>query len=149
MEQTAQVVSVAARNAARDLKILTTRLRRQLREVASTDDLTSSQVSMLTRLALLGESSTSELAGAERVRPQSMATIVKALEDLGLIQRKDDPNDGRRQILTLTPTGLERALGAQATWDEWLANAIQVRYTKAERTTIVDALALLDRLIES
>jgi DNA-binding MarR family transcriptional regulator len=78
-----------------------------------------------------------------------MATIVKALEDLGLIQRKDDPNDGRRQILTLTPTGLERALGAQATWDEWLANAIQVRYTKAERTTIVDALALLDRLIES
>jgi DNA-binding MarR family transcriptional regulator len=148
MEQTAQTVSVAARNAARDLKILITRLRRQLREVASTDELTASQVSMLTRLAILGESSTSELAGAERVRPQSMAAIVKSLEEYGLIQRTDDPDDGRRQILTLTPLGLERALGAQATWDEWLANALQVRYTKAERTTIVEALALFDRLVE-
>jgi len=149
MEQTAQVVSVAARNAARDLKILITRLRRQLREVASTDELTASQVSMLTRLAILGESSTSELAGAERIRPQSMAAIVKALEVHGLIQRKDDPLDGRRQILTLTPVGLERALGAQAKWDEWLADALQIRFTKAERSTIVDALALLNRLVES
>jgi hypothetical protein len=128
MEQTAQVVSVAARNAARDLKILITRLRRQLREVASDNELTASQVSMLTRLAILGESSTSELAG--------------------LIQRSEDPFDGRRQILTLTPLGLKRALGAQATWDEWLAEQLQVRYTRAERTTIVDALALLDRLVE-
>jgi len=142
-------VSVAARNAGRDLKILITRLRRQLREVASTDELTAAQVSMLTRLAILGESTTSELAGAERIRPQSMATIVKALEDYGLIQRGDDPYDGRRQLLTLTPLGLERALGAQATWDEWLADALQVRYTKAERKTIVDALALLNRLVES
>jgi len=148
MEQTAQVVSVAARNAARDLKILITRLRRQLREVASDNELTASQVSMLTRLAILGESSTSELAGAERVRPQSMATIVRALEEHGLIQRSEDPFDGRRQILTLTPLGLKRALGAQATWDEWLAEQLQVRYTRAERTTIVDALALLDRLVE-
>jgi DNA-binding MarR family transcriptional regulator len=103
---------------------------------------------MLTRLAILGESSTSELAGAEKVRPQSMATIVKALEEYGLVQRNDDPYDGRRQILTLTPLGLKRALGAQATWDEWLAEQLQIRFTKAERTTIVDALALLDRLVE-
>jgi DNA-binding MarR family transcriptional regulator len=149
MERTAQVVSVAARNAARDLKILTTRLRRQLREVASDEELTASQVSMLTRLAILGESSTSELAGAEKIRPQSMATIVKAVEEHGLIQRSDDPLDGRRQLLTLTPLGLKRALGAQATWDEWLAEALQYRYTKAERATIVEALVLLDRLLEA
>jgi DNA-binding MarR family transcriptional regulator len=117
--------------------------------VASDEELTASQVSMLTRLAILGESSTSELAGAEKIRPQSMATIVKAVEEHGLIQRSDDPLDGRRQLLTLTPLRLKRALGAQATWDEWLAEALQYRYTKAERATIVEALVLLDRLLEA
>jgi DNA-binding MarR family transcriptional regulator len=148
MEQSANV-SVAASNAGRDLKILITRLRRKLRDVASTDELTAAQVSMLTRLAILGQSSTSELAGAERIRPQSMATIVKALEGYGFVQRSDDPDDGRRQILTLTKTGLERALGARPTWNEWLADALQVQYSKAERATIIDALALLNRLVET
>src|SRR6202050_2587627 len=95
-------VSVAARNAARDLKVLTSRLRRQLKEVAATEELTASQVSVLSQVGLLGESSTSELAGAERIRPQSIATILKALEGYGLIQRRADPQDGRRQVITLT-----------------------------------------------
>jgi DNA-binding MarR family transcriptional regulator len=147
MEHTVEDVSVAARSAARDLKVLIPRLRRQLKEVAATWELTASQASVLARLALIGESSTSELAGAERIRPQSMAAILKALEGYRLIQRRADPVDGRRQIITLTAVGRDRAQGARAMRDEWLAAAFQERYTKAERATITDALALLDRLV--
>jgi hypothetical protein len=33
--------------------------------------------------------------------------------------------------------------------DEWLAGALEERYTDAERATIIEALALLDRLVTS
>jgi DNA-binding MarR family transcriptional regulator len=147
MEQVTEDVSVAARKAARDLKALVSRLRRQLMEAAATGDLTASQAAVLSRLVLLGRSSTSELAGAERIRPQSMATIVKALESQGLVQRRADPEDGRRQIITLTLLGRDRALGARAMRDEWLAEALQNRFTRSERAIITEALELLDRLV--
>jgi DNA-binding MarR family transcriptional regulator len=147
MEHSAEDVSVAARYAARDLKVLISRLRRQMKEAAATEELTASEASVLTRLASLGESSTSELAGAEHIRTQSMSVILKALEEYGLIQRRAHPVDGRRQVITLTAAGRDRAAGTRATRDEWLAEALQERYTRAERGTISEALALLDRLV--
>jgi DNA-binding MarR family transcriptional regulator len=149
MEHAAQDVSVEARNAAHDLKVVSSRLRRQLKEVAATDELTASQASVLSRLMLLGESSTSELAGAERIRPQSMAAILKALEGHRLIERSADPLDGRRQIITLTAIGRGLAQGARTKRDEWLAEAFQERYAHDERATITEALALLDRVVRS
>ena len=147
MQRATTEVSVPARNAARDLKVMITRLRRQMKEVSATEELTASQASVLARLAMIGDSSTSELAGAERMRPQSMATIIKALEAYGLVERSEDPADGRRQIIALTAGGRDRAEGAQATRDEWLAQALQERYTRAERAMITEARALLDRLV--
>src|SRR6476646_9466310 len=79
------------------------RLRRKLTELAAEDDLTPSQTAVLVRIAKNGPASTSELAGAERVRPQSMATTLAGLDRHGLITRKPDPDDGRRQLITLTP----------------------------------------------
>jgi DNA-binding MarR family transcriptional regulator len=146
MTRTPSVPSTAAAHAARDLKVMVSRLRRQLKEVSATEDLSASQASVLARLALIGPSSTSELAGAERIRPQSMAAILKVLEGRDLIERAADPNDGRRQIISLTASGRDRGHGAQAMRDEWLVSALQERYTDAERATIVEALALLDRL---
>jgi len=147
MEHSVQDVSVGARNAARDLKALISRLRRQLKEVAATEELTASQVAVVARLAVIGESSISELAGAERMRPQSMAAIVRVLEGYGLIERSAHPVDGRRQVIILTAAGRDLAQGARAVRDEWLAEALQKQYTEAERATIAEALALLDRLL--
>jgi DNA-binding MarR family transcriptional regulator len=138
---------VAAR-AAWDLRILFSRLRRRLQEVAASDDLSAGQSSVLARLAKQGSSSASVLAGAERVRPQSMATMLQVLESHGLIRRESDPQDGRRAVVTLTAIGEERAHGVQASRDEWLTGALQERYTDAERDRIAEALALLGRLVE-
>ncbi|MBO0826824.1 MAG: MarR family transcriptional regulator [Streptosporangiales bacterium] len=141
-------VSTSAVAAARDLRVLFGRLRRTLREVAATDDLSASQASVLARLVKDGPTSASVLAGAERVRPQSMATTLAALEERALIARAPDPEDGRRQVITLTAAGRDLADGARASREEWLTRALQDRYSARERATINEALGLLDRLVQ-
>src|SRR5271168_5412658 len=121
------------------------RLRRQLKDVATGGGLTPSQTAVLTRLWKEGASSASVLAGAERVRPQSMAAIVAALEQRGLVERTPDSEDGRRQVISLTETGLQRAESDRQVREEWLARAIHERYSESERRTILDALSLLER----
>jgi DNA-binding MarR family transcriptional regulator len=134
--------------AARDLRVLFSRLRRRLRSLGVDDDLTPSQTAVLTRLWKEGASSASALAGAEGVRPQSMATIVAALEQRGLIARTPDPEDGRRQVISLTVAGRRRAESDRQVREEWLARAIEERYSERERRVILDALSLLERLTE-
>jgi DNA-binding MarR family transcriptional regulator len=141
-------VSESAALAARDLRVVFSRLRRQLRELDTADNLSPSQTSVLSRLVKQGPSSTSELAGAEGVRPQSMATTLAALDQHGLIQRRPDPDDGRRQVITLTPKGRNRGESARQLREEWLARALQERFTEQERRLIVEALSLLERLTE-
>ena len=141
-------IGESAAAAARDLRVVFSRLRRRLRDVAVGGDLTPSQTAVLTRLWKEGASSASVLAGAERVRPQSMATIVAALDRRGLIERTPDPEDGRRQVVSLTEVGRERAESDRQVREEWLARAMQERYSERERRVILDALSLLERLTE-
>ena len=124
------------------------RVRRKLSEVATADDLTPSQTAVLIRLVKDGPASTSQLAGAERVRPQSMATTLSGLDRHGLIARKPDPDDGRRQLITLTPRGSKHAESDRKVRDEWLVQAMQHRYTERERQVINEALSLLQRLTD-
>lgn len=138
----------SAAQSARDLRVFFSRLRRRMREIATDDDLTPSQTAVLTRLWKEGSSSTSALAGAERVRPQSMAATVAALDQRGLIQRAPDPEDGRRQVISLTTAGRHRAQNHRQLRGEWLARAMQDRYSERERRVILQALSLLDRLAE-
>jgi DNA-binding MarR family transcriptional regulator len=143
------MVSESSARAARDLRVVFSRLRRRLRELASADDLTPSQTAVLTRLAKEGPSSTSQLAGAERVRPQSMATTLAALDRHGLIQRAPHPDDGRRQVITLSAAGRRRAHSDRQVREEWLVRAMQDQFSERERRVILEALSLLERLTDS
>ena len=141
-------ITESAAAAARDLRVVFSRLRRRLKDLATDDDLSPSQTAVLNRLWKEGASSASALASAERVRPQSMATIVAVLEQRGLIARTPDPEDRRRQLISLTPTGRRRAESNRQVREEWLARAIHERYSERERRVILDALALLERLTD-
>ena len=141
-------ISDSAVTAARDLRVQFSRLRRRLRDLAIDDDLTPSQTAVLTRLWKEGPSSARALAGAERVHPQSMAAIVAALEQRGLIERTPDPEDGRRQVVSLTDEGRRRAESDRQVRAQWLTRAMQERYSERERRVILDALSLLERLTE-
>ncbi|MEU8983981.1 MarR family transcriptional regulator [Streptomyces sp. NPDC048309] len=139
-------VSESAGRAARDLRVAFSRLRRRIREVSETEDLTPSQLSALTLISKSGAATASGLAATEGVRPQSMAAVLAALDQHGFIARNPDPGDGRRQLITLTYAGRERVEGTRQARVEWLARAFQDRCTEAERQTVIEAMALLERL---
>jgi DNA-binding MarR family transcriptional regulator len=142
----AEGISDSAARAARELHVVFSRLRRRIREVARDEDLTPSQVSALTLVGKHGAATASALASAEGVRPQSMAATLVALDQHGLIRRSPDPEDGRRQLVTLTEAGRARIEDNRQVREEWLARAFQDRCTAEERNTVLDALALLERL---
>ena len=140
--------SETATRAARDLRVLVGRLRRRLREQDGANDLTASQMAVLGRLLQDGPASTSDLAAAERVRPQSMAATVGSLEERGMIVRNPDPTDGRRQLMSLSESGLDFVKISRQAREEWLARALEEQYSDAERAVIVEALGLLARLTQ-
>ncbi|GAA2152224.1 MULTISPECIES: MarR family transcriptional regulator [Actinomadura] len=148
MDDTAQAISPSAARAAREVRIVFSRLRRRLREIGGGHDLTPSQTAVLSRLLKDGAATASGLAAAERVRPQSMAATIAALEERGLIRRDPDPQDGRRQLVTPSDAGREWVEGSRQARDEWLSRALQDRCTEEERQTVLKAFAVLDRLVE-
>lgn len=137
----------SAAAAARDIRVVFGRLRRRLKDVA-VEGLSPSQTAVLKRLWTEGPSSASALASAEQVRPQSMATILAALRQRGLIEREPDPNDRRRQVVSLTETGRKRAESDRRAREEWLARTLQDSFTESERLVILEALSLLERLTD-
>jgi DNA-binding MarR family transcriptional regulator len=143
------VITASATQAASEVRVVFGRVKRRLKELAETDDLTPSQSSVLSRLDKDGPASASELAAAERIRPQSVAAILTALREADLIQRHPDPSDGRRQVVSLTTAGRHRLQGDRKVRQEWLAQTLQDHCTEAERQTIIKALALLDNALEA
>lgn len=135
-----------ANRAARDIRVVVGRLRRRLRNVADIAELTPSQTSVMSRLSKDGPASTSELAAAERVRPQSMSATVGVLEEREFVIRKPDRSDGRKLLVSLTDAGRDFIEGGRQARQEWLAQALADQFTEPERNTIIEAMALLDRL---
>ena len=107
------------------------------------------QMAVLGRLDREGPASTSDLAAAERMRPQSMAQTVRDLESAGLVSRRPDPDDGRRALVELTAAGLERLHTTRARREGWLAELFEREFTAAERETLRAALPLLRRIADS
>ncbi|MGQ4443765.1 MarR family winged helix-turn-helix transcriptional regulator, partial [Streptomyces violaceoruber] len=104
------------------------------------------QSSVLARLSDRGSVTASELAAIEGVRHQSMTATVTALASMGLVERRPDPDDGRRLLITLTPEGVRRVEEGRQVRTEWLAERLQDRCTEEERRTVIAAMAVLERL---
>lgn len=146
MEETGGGVSGSAVRAARDVRVVFSRLRRRLKETYDGQGLTPSQTSVLSRLDKDGPASASALAVAERVRPQSMAATLAVLEEREFVRRRADPQDGRRQVVSLSDAAREFLDGKRRAGEEWLTRCLQDRYTERERQALIEALALLERL---
>lgn len=131
---------------AAELRALVGKLKRRLREQASVGDLTPSQVSVLLRLEKEGPATTSSLARAEGMRPQSMAAVVAALEAAGHVQGAPDPSDGRQTILSLTDAWLKWVEEGRAARQDWLARTLQARLSEPELEQVAAAVELLGRL---
>lgn len=133
-----------AAHAAADVFVVLGRLRRRIQALAVEGDLTPAQASVLARLDKEGPASASDLAVAERVRPQSMAKIVVTMELAGLVERNPDPTDGRRQLVTLTDQGRERRVGDRRAREQWLARTLRDRCTDDQLRAVIEVMGLLD-----
>ena len=103
---------------------------------------------VLGRLDREGAQSVSDLAAAERVRPQSMAQTVGELEADGLVKRSPDPHDRRRALVALTERGCKVLRDERERRDGWLAIAIGDGLSPDEQALLADAVELLGRLSE-
>lgn len=104
---------------------------------------------VLGRLDREGAAAVSDLAVAERVRPQSMAQTVADLEGDGLVARRPDPHDGRRQLVELTPEGRTTLEADRRHRVGWLARAIADDLDRDDQAVLSRAVELLRRLAES
>lgn len=107
------------------------------------------QGTVLGRLDRQGAMGVSDLAAAERVRPQSMAQTVSDLESAGMVTRRPDPDDGRRALVELTPDGLATLRADRRDREGWLARAIAEDMDAGDRATLRRCVELLGQLAES
>jgi DNA-binding MarR family transcriptional regulator len=128
---------------ASDLRAVVGQLIRRLR--AEQDRFSLSQGAVLGRLDREGPQSVSDLATAERVRPQSMAQTVADLETGGLVARTPDPDDRRRALVSLTETGARTLLASRREREGWLAAEI-AKLSREDRRTLARAVELISEL---
>ena len=103
---------------------------------------------VLGRLDREGPASVSDLATAEKVRPQSMAQTVGELESDGLVKRSPDPKDGRRAIVELTGAGRETLEADRSRRVGWLVSAIE-ELPKEDQEVLARATSILGDLSDS
>jgi DNA-binding MarR family transcriptional regulator len=124
-------------------------LRRRLRQAKSEGELTLPESSALTRLDRNGPATSTALARQEQISPQSMGATLSALEVRGLVERRPDPGDGRRVVLSITEAGREVMQSRRNARTEQLAQALSAGFTPAEVSQLMAATPLLERLAQS
>ncbi len=120
---------------------------RRVRAAAASHELSLTESAVLKRLANDGPVTTADLARAESMKPQSMGTTVAALEEMGLVERKPHPTDGRQVNIELTAKGAAVRKSAGDAKRTWLALAI-AQLDEQEREALFKAGEIIKRLAE-
>lgn len=134
-----------ASEVAAELRLVVGQLVRRVRE---DDPMPPGVIGVIGLLGRQGPMTTSELAAARRVRPQSMARTVGQLIDQGLAERGTHPVDGRKAPVSLTAAGLDALEQVRTRRADWLAEAIEDTLSPAERETLAGAVDLVRRLVD-
>ena len=135
-------------NAVTDLTQAIGLLVRRMRAAAASHELSLTESAVMARLARSGPATTADLARAESMKPQSMGTTIATLEEMGMVERKPHPTDGRQMNIELTAKGMEVRKTAKDAKRNWLAQII-TQLDKQEQETLFAAGEILKRLAES
>ncbi len=120
---------------------------RRVRAAAASHELSLTESAVMGRLAKDRPATTADLARAEGVKPQSMGTTIAALEEMGMVERKPHPTDGRQVNISLTAKGAAVRKSAKDAKQTWLAQAIG-QLDKQEQATLFAAADVIKRLAE-
>ena len=97
---------------------------RRLRQTPVQGELTLPEISALSRLDRAGSATPGELAKVEQISPQAMGATLGALEERGLVERRPDPSDGRRVVMSVTEVGQQALRNKRSARTEQLAKAL-------------------------
>jgi DNA-binding MarR family transcriptional regulator len=144
MKSLVTVSSAAPSASAVRLRLVLVRLARALRQHGSVG-LTQSQVSVLASIEELGPMRISALAAHESVGVSVATRLATSLEELGYLERTDDPEDKRACLVELTDVG--RSVIAAL----WIGRTIGLssrleRLTPDERERLEAALPVLEKM---
>jgi DNA-binding MarR family transcriptional regulator len=120
---------------------------RRVRAATASHELSLTEASVMGRLARNGPATTAELARAEGMKPQSMGTTIAALQEMGMVERKPHPTDGRQVNIGLTAKGASVRKSAKDAKQTWLSRAI-AQLDEEERETLFKAGEIIKRLAE-
>jgi DNA-binding MarR family transcriptional regulator len=122
---------------------------RQLRRSPVQGECTPPEISALERLDRAGTATPGRLAAAEQITPQAMGATLGELTRRGLVERRPDPADGRRVVVSLSEAGRHFVRDKRTARTEQLARALADRFTPEELETLRKAAPLIERLGES
>jgi DNA-binding MarR family transcriptional regulator len=131
-----------------EIRTVSGKLKRRLREHGEHGDLRPSQVSVVLRLEECGSATVSSLARAEGMRPQSMSALITPLQEAGLVAGAPDPNDGRQTLMSLTSKCRKWLEEGRAARQDWLTRRISQKLSLHEQEKLQASLKLLMRLVE-
>jgi DNA-binding MarR family transcriptional regulator len=120
---------------------------RRVRAAVSSHHLSWTQTMVMARLAKEGPATIADLARAEGVKPQSMGTAIAELKELGLVDRKPHPTDGRQMMIELTAQGIAVRKAASEEKRTWLTQAV-AQLDEEEQRTLFAAGEIIQRLVE-
>lgn len=139
----AALTPTALSKVSNDLRLALMRIARRIR-FESADELAPHQFSVLCRLEE-SPRTPRELADHEKVSAPSMTRTVNGLVERGLVQRADDPTDGRQVILSLTPGARTVLKDIRRKRDQWMVVRLK-RLTPQEQDILRKASQILARV---
>ncbi len=126
-----------------DLRLACMRISRRVR-FESTDEIAPHQFSVLARLER-GPLTPRALADIEKVSAPSMTRTIGCLVERDLVERRDDPADGRRVLVELTGEGRATLRRTRSGRGRWMSERVQ-ELSASEQATLAEATAILQRI---
>jgi DNA-binding MarR family transcriptional regulator len=137
-----------AESAAR-LRLAIVRTGRRLRQEAAVEatGLTPTATAALATIERHGPLTPSELADIERVKRPTVTRTLRCLDREGLIERQQDPADGRSALLSVNAAGRERLRRLRGRKNAYLARRMR-DLPSADLETLERAAAILEDILE-
>ena len=124
------------------------RLSRRLRAMAAAEGLTPTDSSVLFSIARNGPLGMTELARTEDLNPTMLSRVVARLEERGLVQRAQDPEDRRATLVAATPQGADLRARIRAARGKALGSELD-HLSPAHQEALEAALPALEALVEA
>lgn len=119
---------------------------RQMRRHRPDHGLTLSQMEVLSEVTRTGVIGPAELAARLHVRVQSLTDSINELVSRGLLSRRPDDEDRRRQLIEVTAAGTALLVGDRAERDAWLNATMRENLTDLEFNLLILVAPVLRKL---